>query len=225
MINVKIFFQSIRLSWNRRYVFGTGPANMDPSPLEDHWCDLLDGALGIKPNERLSILNRGSEWLNSKLKVDHPCLSEILRTLQAIQRKWVTPPSWGDNHWEFQPLFYNPNINCKKKSKNRGYLIPEDFGLKPDFHLLNLKLTNLCLKEKIETRSNRLSKVFGPQVSNWFGIKRLQSFISSLPEKEPLKFPSLPIQSLLDEGRFWEELSNLFVNTVRGGKTTVKFYT
>ena len=91
MINVKIFFQSVCLSWLRRYAFGNGPANKDPSPLEDHWCDLLDDALGIKPNERLSTLNRGSEWLNSKLKVDHPCLSEILRTLQAIQRKWISP--------------------------------------------------------------------------------------------------------------------------------------
>ena len=89
---------------------------------------------------------------------------------------------------------------------------------KPDFHLLNLKLINLCLKGKIETRLNRLSKIFGPQVNNWFGIKQLQSFISSLPKKEPLKFPSLPIQSPPDEGWFWEELSDLFVNTVRGGK-------
>ena len=93
-----------------------------------------------------------------------------------------------------------------------------EIGFKTDFHLLNLKLTNICLKGKIETRSNRLSKVFGPRVSNWFGIKRLQSFISSLPEKEPLKFPLLPIQSPPDEGWFWEELSDLFVNTVRGGK-------
>ena len=46
----------------------------------------------------------------------------------------------------------------------------------------------------------------------------MQSFISSLPKKEPLKFPSLPIQSPPDEGWFWEELSDLFVNTVRGGK-------
>ena len=171
-----------------------------PSPLGDHWCDLLDGVLGIKPNERLAVLNRGSEWLSSKLKTEHPCLSEILRTLQAIQRKWVTPPTWGDNHWEFQPLFYNPNINCKKFSKKRGYLIPEDFGFKPDFLLLNLKLTNLCLKGNIETRQNQLTKVFGSQISNWLGIKRLQTFIKLLPTKEPIKFPSLPTQSPPDEG-------------------------
>ena len=59
MINVGIFFQSIRLSWLRRYAFGTGPANMDPAPLGDYWCDLLDGVLGIKPNERLAVFDRG----------------------------------------------------------------------------------------------------------------------------------------------------------------------
>ena len=36
MINVRIFFQSIRLSWLRRYAFGTGTANMDPAPLSEH---------------------------------------------------------------------------------------------------------------------------------------------------------------------------------------------
>ena len=99
-----------------------------------------------------------------------------------------------------------------------SYLIPEDFGFKADFHLLNLKLTNLCLKGNMETRPNRLSQVLETQASNWFGIKRLQLFIKSLPAKEPSKFPSLPTQSPPDEGWFWEELSDLFVNTVRGGK-------
>ena len=47
MINVCTFFQSIRLSWLRRYAFGTGPANIDPNPLRDHWCNLLDGVLGV----------------------------------------------------------------------------------------------------------------------------------------------------------------------------------
>merc|ERR1712082_205455 len=83
-----------------------------------------------KPPERQSVLNRGSEWLTPRLKTEYPCLSELLRTLQAIQRKWITPPTWGDNHWEFQPLFFNPNLNDKKYSKKRGYLIPEDFGFK-----------------------------------------------------------------------------------------------
>ena len=58
MINVSTFFQSIRLSWLRRYTYGTGPANTEPKPLVDHWCDLLDGVLGVNPPERQSVLNR-----------------------------------------------------------------------------------------------------------------------------------------------------------------------
>ena len=159
-------FQSIRLSRLRRYAFGNGPANTEPKPLMDHWCNLLDGVLGVNPPECLSVLNSGSEWLTPRLKTEHPCLSELLRTLQAIQRKWITPPTWGDNHWEFQSLFFNPNINDKKLSKKWGYLIPEDFGFKPDVFLLNIKLTNLCRKGDLETRINKLTKVFGPQISN-----------------------------------------------------------
>merc|ERR1712215_546263 len=177
-----------------------------------------DGVLGVKPNERFAVLHGGSEWLTPILKTEHPCLSELLRTLQAIQRKWIAPPTWGDNHWEFQPLFFNPNINDKKLSKKRGYLIPEDIVFKPDVFLLNIKLTNLCRKGDLETRINKLTKVFGPQISNWLGVKILQTFITKLPTKEPLKVPSLPTQSPPTEGWYWEELSDLFVNTVRGGK-------
>merc|ERR1712236_98917 len=90
-------------------------------------------------------------------------------------------------------------------------LILEDFGFKPDVFLLNIKLTNLCRKGDLETRINKLTKVFGPQISNWLGVKRL-------PTKDPFKFPTLPTQSPPTEGWYWEELSDLFVNTVRGGK-------
>ena len=106
----------------------------------------------------------------------------------------------------------------KNYPKKRGYLIPEDYGFKPDVFLLNIKLTNLCRKGDLETRLNKLTKVFGPQISNWLGVKRLQTFITKLPTKVPLKVPSLPTQSPPTEGWYWEELSDLFVNTVRGGK-------
>merc|ERR1712120_20542 len=197
---------------------GTGPVKTKPNPLGDHWCDLLDGVLGVTPQERQSVLNRGSEWLTPCLRTELPCLSELLRTLQAIQRKWITPPTWGDNHWEFQPLFFNPNLNDKKYSKKRGYLNSEDFGFKPDVFLLNLKLTNLCRKGDLETRVNILTKVFGPQISNWLGVKRLQNFVKKLPTKIPSKVPSIPTQSPPTQGWYWEELSDLFENTVKGGK-------
>ena len=46
----------------------------------------------------------------------------------------------------------------------------------------------------------------------------MQTFIKTLPTKDPFKFPTLPTQSPPDEGWYWEELSDLFVNTVKGGK-------
>merc|ERR1711895_145351 len=100
----------------------------------------------------------------------------------------IPPHTWGDNQWEFQPLFFNPNLNDKKLSKKRGYLIPEDFGFKPDVFLLNLKLTNLCRKGDLETRVNILTKVFGPQISNWLGVKRLQNFVKNYQRRYPQRF-------------------------------------
>merc|ERR1712215_310692 len=78
--------------------------------------------------------------------------------------------------------------------------------------------TNLCQKGDLETRGNKLTKVFGPQISNWLGVKRLQNFVKKLPTKVPLKVPSIPTQSPPTQGWYWEELSDLFENTVKGGK-------
>ena len=77
--------------------------------------------------------------------------------------KWITPPETGDNRWEFQQIFYNPNINFKKVSEGRKFIIPEDFGFKPDSYLLSLKLTDICNKGEFETNKERLKKVYGPQ--------------------------------------------------------------
>ena len=57
IINIADFFKSLRLSWMRRYAFGT------KLPLDDHWCDLL----GVEPHERTSVINRGSEFLTSRV--------------------------------------------------------------------------------------------------------------------------------------------------------------
>ena len=68
----------------------------------------------------MSVINRGAEFLTPKVLKYYPCLTEFLKSLQYIQKKWITPPVTGDNRWEFQPIFYNPNINFKKfKPKNQ----------------------------------------------------------------------------------------------------------
>ena len=61
MINIADFFKSLRLSWIRRYAFG------NEKPLDDHWCDLFDEILGVEPHERMSIINRGAEFLTSRV--------------------------------------------------------------------------------------------------------------------------------------------------------------
>ena len=50
----------------------------------------------------------------------------------------------------------------------KKYIIPEDFGFKPDSFLLSLKLTDLCNKGKFETNLERLEKVIGPQYKKLF---------------------------------------------------------
>merc|ERR1712208_201252 len=85
----------------------------------------------------------------------------FLITLQNIQKKWLTAPDSGDNRWEFQPIFYNPNINFKKFSRGKKYIIPEDFRFTPDNDILSLKLTDICNEGKLETNKVKLERVFG----------------------------------------------------------------
>ena len=212
MINIADFFKSLRLSWIRRYAIG------NEKPLEDHWCDLLDMILDVKPHERMSIINRGAEFLTSKVGKYYPCLTEFLKSLQFIQKKWITPPETGDNRWEFQPIFYNHNINFKKVSKGRKFIILEDFGFKPDSYLLSLKLTDICKKGEFETCKERLKKVYGPPFEEKvLSIKTLKMHIKTLLTN-PNKFPSLPLQERPKEGYFFEELSDLFYVSKKGRK-------
>ena len=99
-INIDHFFKSLRVNWVRRYAIGCS------SPLDDHWCDILDAELGVTRYTRRKLLNMGSEYLSTKLKHEFPCLNQFLVTLQHIQAGWITAPVVGDNGWEFQLIFY-----------------------------------------------------------------------------------------------------------------------
>ena len=141
----------------------------------------------------MSVINRGSEFLTKKIGKYYPCLTEFLISLQNIQKNWLTPPDAGDNRWEFQAIFYNPNINLKKFSKGRKYLIPEDFGFKPDSFILSLKLTDICHKGELETNEERLEKVFGPL--NWarrLSVNKLRANIRTLPTLFPKNSQAYP---------------------------------
>ena len=79
-------------------------------------------------------------------------------------------------------------------SKGRKYIIPEDFGFKPDSFILSLKLTDICHKGELETDKERLKKVFGPlNGERWLSINQLRSHIKTLPINSK-KIPSLPLQ-------------------------------
>ena len=150
---------------------------------------------------------QGESW---KVLKYYPCLTKFLISLKNIKKKWLTPPDSGDNRWEFKAIFYNPNINFKKLSKGRKYIIPEDFGFKPDSFILSLKLTDICHKGELETDKERLKKVFGPlNGERWLSINQLRSHIKTLPINSK-KIPSLPLQEIPKEGFYFEELSDLF---------------
>ena len=62
-INIDHFLKFLCLNWVRRYAIGCS------SPLDDHWCDILDAELGLTRYTRRKILNMGSEYFSIKLKM------------------------------------------------------------------------------------------------------------------------------------------------------------
>ena len=76
----------------------------------------------------------------------------------------------------------------------------------------------MCNKGKFETNAERLEKVIGPQYKKlYLNIGIIQKHIKTLL-KNPLKFPSLPTQMVPKEGYYFEELSDLFYVSKKGGK-------
>ena len=71
----------------------------------------------------------------------------------------------------------------------------------------------------METNVERLKKVFGPiNWAKWLNVNQLRDNIKTLPLLNPKKFPSLPLQDVPDEGFYFEELSDLFYVSKKGGK-------
>merc|ERR1712208_211515 len=87
IIKIAEFFQSLRLSWIRRYAIGNG------QPLNDHWCDILDMILDVTPQECMSVINTGSEFLTQKVLKYYPCLTEFLISLQNIKKSGSRLPT------------------------------------------------------------------------------------------------------------------------------------
>ena len=71
----------------------------------------------------------------------------------------------------------------------------------------------------METNEERLKKVFGPiNWAKWLNVNQLRDNIKTLPILNSKKFPSLPLQDVPDEGFYFEELSDLFYVSKKGGK-------
>merc|ERR1711888_83090 len=133
--------------------------------------------------------------------------TELLISLQELQKKWLTPPTTGDNRWEFQPVFYNPNINFKQFSRGKKYIIPEDFRFTPDNDILSLRLTDICNEGKLLTDAVKLKRAFG--FENWakpFAVNQLIGCLIKLPNINKTKFPSLPLQTPLQRKTYLMEV-------------------
>ena len=136
-----------------------------PLAIPTHWMTIgvIFPTSKLIQNSRRKLLNYGSKYLSTKLKNIFACLNEFLISLQQIQAGWVTTPVLGDNRREFQPIFYNKNINFKKLSLKRGYIIPEDFNFKPTETLLSLRLTVFFTKDEWDMSDMKLKAAFGKQ--------------------------------------------------------------
>ena len=92
-------------------------------------------------------------------------------------------------------------------------------GFTPDSNILSLRLTDICNEGKLETDEVRLERVFG--IENWakkLGVNQLRNNVKTLPQTNPIKFPSLPLQKVPEEGYYVEELSDLFYVSKKGGE-------
>merc|ERR1712208_211835 len=100
-----------------------------------------------------------------------------------------------------------------------GYVTPEDFRFTPDNDILSLRLTDISNGGKLETDKVKLERVFG--FENWtktFATNQLIGCIKGLPITNPKNFPSLPLQKPPSESYFFEEVSDLFYISKKGGQ-------
>merc|ERR1712082_146166 len=79
--------------------------------------------------------------------------------------------------------------------------------------------TDICNEGELETDNAKLEQVFG--FENWtktFAINQLIGCVKNLPITNQKNFPSLPLQKPPAEGHYFEELSDLFYVSKKGGQ-------
>ena len=82
------------------------------------WTLILDKLFKFNPQNRISILNYGSEYFTPIIKkCKYDIIKSMLQNLQNFLREFVTSPESSDNHFIFQSAFHNTNIGVKGRNK------------------------------------------------------------------------------------------------------------
>ena len=80
---------------------------------EDQWCDLLHLHLGLVPEARHKIHDRGDLRFNQIIDSKLICISSFLKAWQSFYKVFPSSPEVMDNSWISQPLFHNSNSIVK----------------------------------------------------------------------------------------------------------------
>ena len=101
----------------------------------DFWKLTLDKLFKVNPQNRITILNYGSEFLSPIINnCKYDIIKNMLQNLQDFLREFVTSPESGDNHFIFQSAFHNNNIVVKDR-RNEKWLTPEYYGWPKDLQI------------------------------------------------------------------------------------------
>ena len=102
MLQLRDFFDAIKINWIKRYVEG----------IDDHWADLLDHNLNLNIHNRNNLLMLGAEnpKINSIIKKDLPGLSRFFIALKRLINSFHGNKEAADNRWINSNIFFNPNF-------------------------------------------------------------------------------------------------------------------
>merc|ERR1712055_1052406 len=117
MLQLRDFFDAIKINWIKRYVDG----------IDDHWADILDQNLNLSIDNRNNLLMLGAEnpKINNIIKKDLPGISRFFIALKRLIQSFYSNKEAADNRWINANVLFNPNflipdmeIRGKKGKKN-----------------------------------------------------------------------------------------------------------
>ena len=113
MVNIKNFFQALRINWIRRYIHG----------LDDHWADMLDEQLKCDINSRDKLLKLGAEHpsINKIINLKLPCLSSFFEAYNRVNNIFCGDKNAYDNRWSNGSICYSPSILRMRGHRKKGH--------------------------------------------------------------------------------------------------------